>query len=322
MRVFVTGASGFIGSAVVRELLAAGHSVVGLARSDEAAAAVTAFGAGVQRGDLENLDILRRVAADVDGVIHLAFMHDRLFSGGIQAAAEADRRAIETVGNALRGSNRPFVIASGLSGMAPGKVTSERDGHTPDLREAPEGSALAVQLNGLRMRMASAELVLSYAEEDIRSSVVRVSPSCHGEGDRHGFIPRLVALARGKGVSGYLGEGINCWPAVHRLDAARLFRLALEKAPAGSTLHAVADEGVQFRDIAQVIGRRLGVPVVSVARADAAEHFGPMAVFAAIDGRASHELTQELLGWTPTEAGLLEDLEAAHYFEARQPAAA
>jgi nucleoside-diphosphate-sugar epimerase len=303
---------------VVPELLNAGHIVIGLARSESSAAALAAAGAEVQRGDLDDLDSLRRAASAADGVIHLAFMHHRVFSGDMHGAADADRRAIETFGEVLARSNRPFVVASGLGGLNPGRAMTELDGHTVELPATAHVGALG----GLQTRLASAELVLSFAMRGIRSSILRISPTCHGIGDRHGFIPRLIAIARCMGVSGYPGEGSSCWPAVHLLDTARLFRLALEKAPAGSTLHAVAEQGVPLRDIAQAIGRQLALPVAGISKENIAEHFGSMAPFMAIDGLASSTLTQELLGWKPVEAGLIEDLQCGHYFEAPQAAAA
>jgi nucleoside-diphosphate-sugar epimerase len=306
MRVFVTGASGWIGSAVVPELLGAGHQVVGLARSDSSAAALTAAGAEVHRGTLDDLDGLRSAAAASDGVIHLAFKHDIAFSGDFQGAADADRRAIETLGETLVGSERPFVIASGTLGIAPGRVATERDGHGPD-------PAVAVHGAGPQTRLASAELVLSLASRGVRSSVMRLPPTNHGDGD-NGFMATLVGVARDKGVSGYIGDGTNRWPAVHRLDSAHLFRLALEKAPAGSTLHAVADEGVPIRDVAEVIGRHLDLPVVSLSAEDAGEHFGWLGAFLGLDAPASSALTRELLGWQPTHPGLIDDLDQGHYF--------
>jgi nucleoside-diphosphate-sugar epimerase len=306
MRIFVTGASGWIGSAVVPELIGAGHQVIGLARSDASAAAVAATGAEVHRGTLDDLDSLRDAASASDGVLHLAFKHDLAFTGDFQGAADADRRAVETLGEALVGSDRPFVIASGTLGIAPGRMATERDGHGRDPGTAPWGS-------GPLTRLATAELVLSLASRGVHSSVVRLPPTNHGEGD-NGFVPALVGIARDKGVSGYIGDGSNRWPAVHRLDSAHLFRLALEGAPAGSTLHAVADEGVPIRDIAEVIGRHLQLPVVAVSPEDAAEHFTWMADFLAADSPASSALTRELLGWQPTRAGLIDDLEQGHYF--------
>jgi nucleoside-diphosphate-sugar epimerase len=306
MRVFVTGASGWIGSAVVPELLNAGHQVTGLARSDASAAALTAAGAQVHRGTLDDLDGLRRAAAASDGVIHLAFKHDIAFSGDFQGAADADRRAVETFGEALAGSDRALVIASG-AGVAPGRVATEQDGH-----DGPD-PAVAASGGGPQTRSATAELALSLASRSVGSSVVRLPPTNHGEGD-HGFIATLVGIARDKGVSGYIGDGTNRWPAVHRLDSAHLFHLALEKAPAGSTLHAVADEGVPIRDIAEVIGRHLNLPVVSISPADAGEHFTWLADFLAADIPASSTLTRELLGWHPTQPGLIDDLDKGHYF--------
>ncbi len=307
MRVFITGASGWIGSAVVPELIGAGHQVIGLARSDASAASLTAAGAQVQRGTLDDLDSLREAAAASDGVIHLAFKHDVAFSGDFQGAADADRRAVETLGEALEGSDRPFLIASGTLGLAPGRVATERDGHGPD-------AAVAALGGGPSTRWATAELVLSLASRGVRSSVVRLPPTNHGDGD-NGFMAFLVGIARDKGVSGYLGDGTNRWPAVHRLDSARLFRLAVEKAPAGSTVHAVAEEGVPIRDIAEVIGRHLDRPVAAISPEDAGEHFAWLAGFLAADSPASSALTRELLGWQPTQPGLIADLEQGHYFQ-------
>jgi nucleoside-diphosphate-sugar epimerase len=306
MRVFVTGASGWIGSAVVPELIGAGHQVTGLARSDASAAALTAAGAQVHRGTLDDLDSLRDAAAAADGVIHLAFKHDLAFSGGFQDAADADRRAVETFGDALAGSDRPFLIASGTLGLALGRVATEQDGHGSD-------PALAALGSGPLTRLGTAELVLSLASRGVRSSVVRLPPTVHGDGD-HGFMATIVGIARDKGVSGYIGDGSNRWPAVHRLDAAHLFRLALEKAPAGSTLHAIADEGVPIRDVAEVIGRHLDLPVAAISAEDAAEHFTWLAGFLAADSPASSTLTRELLGWHPTQPGLIDDLDKGHYF--------
>jgi nucleoside-diphosphate-sugar epimerase len=292
MRVFVTGASGWIGSAVVPELLGAGHQVLGLARSDDSAAAIAAAGADVLRGDLNDLDSLRAGAAGSDGAIHLAFMHN--FTD-FEASAAADRRAIETMGAALEGSGKPLVIASGTPAV-PGRVATERD-------ESAPGSPAAV-------RMANARAALAMAARGVRSSVVGLPRTVHGDGDRHGFIARLVGIARDTGVSGYVGDGSNRWPAVHVLDAAHLFRLAVEGAPAGSKLHAVGDEGVPIRDIAEVIGRHLNVPAASVPAAD----LGFLGLVLSVDQPASATLTRELLGWRPAEPGLIEDMDKGHYF--------
>ena len=310
IRVFVTGASGWIGSALVPELIGAGHEVVGLARSATSAAALTAAGAEVRHGSIDDLDVLRSAAAASDGVIHLAFKHDIAFSGGFESAADADRRAVETFGDALAGSGRPFVIASGTLMLAPGRVGTERDGRQP--------GSLAHVSGGPRTRADTALLTLSLAGRGVRSSVLRLPPTVHGDGD-HGFLAALVGIARDKGVSGYIGDGSNRWPAVHRLDAAHLFRLALEKAPAGSVLHAVADEGVPVRAIAEVIGRHLGLPVAAIAPEDAAGHFTWLSGFIGIDSPASSTLTRALLGWQPAQPGLLDDLGQGHYFD-RAPA--
>ncbi len=299
MRIFVTGASGWIGSAVVPELLGAGHQVVGLARSEASASALAAAGATVQRGGIDDLDSLRAAAAASDGVIHLAFKHDIAFSGGFQDAADADRRAIETIGDALAGSGRPLVIASGLLGLPADRVVNERD--LPDPASAGP-------------RSAGAQAALALTTRGVRSSIVRLAPTVHDAGD-HGFMATLVGIAREKGISGYIGDGANHWPAVHRRDAARLFRLALEKAPAGATLHGAADEGVPIRTIATVIGRQLSLPVVSIPQEEAGAHFGWLAAFLAMDVRASHALTGELVGWQPTHPGLIDDLEQGHYFQ-------
>jgi nucleoside-diphosphate-sugar epimerase len=307
MRVFVTGASGWIGSAVVPELIGAGHQVTGLARSDASAAALTAAGAEVHRGSLDDLDGLRAAAAASDGVIHLAFKHDLAFTGDFQGAADADTGAIETFGEALAGSDRPFVIASGTLGLAPGRLATERDGLAPD----PAHAAFGI---GPQIRLANAHKTLALASRGVRSSVLRLPPTVHGDGD-NGFMATIVGIARDKGVSGYIGDGSNRWPAVHRLDAAHLFRLALENAPAGSVLHAIADEGVPIRDIAEVIGRHLDVPTVSVSSEDAGEHFTWLAGFLSMDSPASSTLTQELLGWHPTQPGLIDDLDKGHYFK-------
>jgi nucleoside-diphosphate-sugar epimerase len=291
MRVFVTGASGWIGSATVPELIGAGHQVLGLARSDAAATAIAAAGAEVLRGDLDTLDSLRAGAASCDGVIHLAFIHD--FSD-FAASVSADRRAIETIGAALEGSGKPLVIASGTPAV-PGRVATERDQSDP-------GSPVAD-------RAANAQAVLDMAARGVRSSVVGLPRTVHGDGD-HGFVARLITIARDKGVSGYPGDGSSRWPAVHVLDAAHLVRLAVERAPAGSRLHAVGDEGVPVRDIAEVIGRHLSLPTASTPVSE----FGFLGQILAVDQPASSVLTRELLGWQPVQPGLIEDLDKGHYF--------
>ncbi|HEY5010575.1 MAG TPA: SDR family oxidoreductase [Acidimicrobiales bacterium] len=294
MRVFMTGASGWIGSAVIPELLSAGHQVTGLARSDASAAAIAALGADAFRGSLDDPSGLRDVVATSDGVIHLGYNHD--FSQ-MQAAADTDRGVVEAIGSVLKGSDRPFVVAGGVIGIAPGRMATENDQPDP----------------GLHPRTANVDYVLSLANDGVRSSCVRFAPTVHGEGD-HGFIATLVAIARERGTSGYVGDGSNCWPAVHRADAARLVRLALEGAPAGSSLHAVAESGIPTKAIARAIGTGLGLPIVAVARDDAAEHFGWMGRFFGANATASNTMTRELLGWNPTHQGLLEDLAAGFYF--------
>jgi nucleoside-diphosphate-sugar epimerase len=297
MRVFVTGATGFIGSAIVLELIRAGHRVLGLARSDPAAESLAAAGAEAHRGALDDHDSLRRGAAASDGVIHTAFIHD--FSN-IAAAGETDRLAIEALGAAIAGSGRPFVVTSAIGLLAQGRVGTEDD--------APDPSS------GGSHRVASERAAFSMASRGVRVSVVRLPPSVHGDGD-HGFVPFLIRIAREKGVSAYVGDGRNRWSAVHRLDAAHLYRLALEKGPAGATFHGVADEGVPTREIADVIGRRLNVPVVSKSREKAAVHFSWLARFFALDIPASSTQTRERLGWRPREPGLSADLERGRYFE-------
>jgi nucleoside-diphosphate-sugar epimerase len=288
MRVFVTGATGYIGSLIVSELMAAGHEVLGLARSEAAVASLKAVGAEAHRGALDDLDSLERGAEASDGVIHTAFIHD--FSNYMESV-ETDRRAVEALGAALAGSGRPFVITSGVLG------TTEDDAPAPG---APRG--------------ASEELALSMVDRGVRAMVLRLPPLVHGEGDHHGFTVRLIDIARRKGVSAYVEEGSQRWAAVHRRDAVSLFMLALEKGRAGSRYHAVADEGLPFRDVAGAIGKRLNLPVASISREQAKDHFGFLAMFASTDNPRSSRLTRERLGWKPTRPSLIQDLEQGAYF--------
>lgn len=296
MRVFVTGATGFVGSAVVQDLLAAGHQVLGLVRSEAGATALAATGAEVHRGDLSDLASLRSGAAQADGVIHTAFNHD--FSKFADNAAE-DRRAIETFGEVLRGSDRPLLATSGLAGLAPGRLATE-----DDKPPAPSGG----------YPRATEAAIAEVAASGVRASVVRLPPSTHGRGD-HGFVPILIDIARNAGAAGYVGDGSNRWPAAHRSDAARLFRLALEAGAVGGPYHAIAEEGVPFKAIAETIAKGLGVPAISVAPEDAAAHFGWFAMFAGVDVPASAARTKSLLAWSPTGPGLIEDMETGGYFD-------
>ncbi|MCL8249787.1 SDR family oxidoreductase [Aeromicrobium fastidiosum] len=298
MRIFVTGASGFIGSAVLPELVAAGHQVTGLARSDASAATVTSLGAQVVRGSLDDLDVLRSAAADADAVVHLAFKHDLAFSGGFAEAAEADRVAIEALGTSVGGDDPTLVVAAGLAGLSPGRVATEADVALPEGHTAP--------------RVANTAAALAFADRGVRASIVRLSPSVHGEGDG-AFVATLAQVARDRGFAGYVGDGGNRWPAVHRSDAATLFRLAVEKAAPGSVLHGSAEEGVAIRDLAEALGRRLGLPARSVSPDDAAAHFGWLGGLVGMDIPASSAVTRETLGWTPTGPTLLDDVEAGHY---------
>jgi nucleoside-diphosphate-sugar epimerase len=295
MRVFVTGASGWVGSAVVRDLLAAGHSVVGLARSEEGAKRAADAGAEVLRGTLDDLDVLRQATAQADAVIHTAFNHD--FSK-IVDSSEQERRAIDAMGSVLEGSGRPFVVTSGVALLSPGRVSSESDSPRIPVESFPRNPEITAGV---------------FAERGVRVAAIRLAPSVHGITD-NGFVPRLAQFAREKGVSAYVGEGRNRWPMVHRLDAARLYRLAMEHETADGAFHAIAEEGVSLKDIAEAIGRGLNLPVVSLSPEEAAGHFGWFARFAAIDCPSSSERTRSLLGWKPEQPTLLEDMKNTAYF--------
>jgi nucleoside-diphosphate-sugar epimerase len=300
MRVFVTGASGHIGSALVPELIAAGHEVVGLARSDSGAAAVTARGATVHRGDLEDLDGLRKAAEESDGVIHLAFDHQQMLAGNYAGAIATNLAVVHALGDALKGTDKPFVIASGTGASpqaTPARALTEDDVVTDD------GS-----------RMDAENVVVEYAEHGVRSSSVRIAPITHSVLDRHGFARILISIAREKGVAGYAGDGANRWSAVNTYDVAHLFRLALEKAPAGTRWHGVGDEGIPLRDIAQSIGDHLGIPTASIPGDELQAHFGFLAMLIARDLPTSNLKTRRDLGWEPTHLGLLAEFDDGDYF--------
>ena len=293
MRIFVTGASGWIGSAVVLELITGGHQVLGLARSDASAKAVTDMGAKVLRGDLNETDVLRAGARNSDGVIHLAFEHGL---ASFEAAAQTDARAIGTFAASLAGSGKPLVI-SGATIVTPGRPATERD-------ELIAAGPIAARITNMQAALAA-------ADRGVRSCLVMLPRSVHGQGERHGFVPQLIAVARAKGVSGYIGDGASRWPAVHVKDAATLYRLAIEQALPGAVLNAVGDEGVPVREIAEAIGRHLNLPARSL---PAGEYEGMLVPLLSTDMPASSTITQELLGWKPTHPGLIEDIEQGHYF--------
>jgi nucleoside-diphosphate-sugar epimerase len=295
MRVFVTGATGWVGSAVVKDLIAAGHQVLGLSRSDSGAKALAGMGADVHRGSLQDLESLKRGAANSDGVIHLAFNHDD-FSKIAENGAD-EQRAIEAIGATLAGSSRPLVATSGLAFLSPGSVATEESPSRPHSSSFPRNPEGAIAALG----------------QAVRTTVVRLATSVHGHGDR-GFVPRLIAIAREKGVSAYIGEGLNRWPAVHRTDAARVYRLALERGAEGGPFHAIAEDGVHLKDIAEVIGKRLNLPVVSKSPEEAVEHFGWFAMFARVDSPARSERTRSLLGWKPEGPSLIADIDHPAYF--------
>jgi nucleoside-diphosphate-sugar epimerase len=300
MRVFVTGASGHIGSAVLPELLQAGHQVVGLARSDRSAEVLAAAGVEVRRGDLDDLDGLREAAATADGVIHLAFKHDLMGTGDFTAAAAADLAAIKALASALEGTGKPLVTSSGTLMLTYAGITGRPGTEADSAAGGP--------------RVEAENFVIGLAERGVRSSAVRLPPIVHSALDHHGFAHILIGIARQTGVSAYVEDGANRWPSVHTLDAARVYRLALESAPAGSRLHAVADEGIPFRDIAAAIGRGAGVPVAGISAEDAGERFAFLGAAVGVDNPTSNEVTRKMLGWEPAHPGLLEDLEHGHYF--------
>ncbi len=297
MRVFLTGANGWVGSAIVRDLLDAGHAVVGLVRSKEKGEALAAAGGTPLLGSLRDLDVIRQGAGDADGIIHTAFGLD---ISKIVALAEEDRQAIETFGEVFAGSDRPIVVTSGVGLLPPGETFREDSPRPPVIPAFPR---------------ASEQTAFALAERGVRASVVRLPRSTHGVGERHGFVPMLAAVAREKGVSAYVGDGQNLWPSVHRLDAARVFRLALERGARNTAFHAIAEEGVPFRRIAEAIGRQVGVPTKSLTPEEAEAHFGGLAMWVAGNGPASSERTRAVLGWEPREVGLISDIDRPDYYE-------
>jgi len=292
MRVFVTGAAGFIGTATTKELIANGHEVLGLARSDANAEALTKMGAKVHRGSLEDLDSLRKGARETDGTIHLAFIHDftKFAENG-----QIDKRAIDAMGEVMEGTNKPLIVTSGTLLVAPGRLATEEDSVQPGLPRESETAGLA------------------FAKRGVRAMAVRL-PQVHGSDGKCGLVSYLLLIAQQKGVAAYVGDGSNRWSGAHRLDVARLYRLALEKGTAGRSYHAIADEGVTARDIAEIIGRALKLPTKSITPEQAADHFGVMAMFAGLDGPASSALTQKWLGWKPTQIGMIADISRPGYF--------
>jgi nucleoside-diphosphate-sugar epimerase len=301
MRVFVTGASGHIASAVIPELLGNGHQVVGLARSDASAQAVTALGAEVRRGDLDGLDGLSAGAAEADGVIHLAFKHDAMLAGDFMAAVSADMAATRAIGETLSGSGKPFVSTGGTLMLAMAGITG-RPGTEDDQSDGGP-------------RTDAANYAISLGEQGVRSSVVRLAPMVHSELDHHGFTHALIGFAREHGVAAYTGDGSNRWPAANTYDIGVLYRLALEKAPAGSTFHGVGDTGISRKLIAETIAGKLGVEAKSVTDEEAPQYLGFLAAFAGLDNPTSNDKTRELLGWEPTHPGWVEDVETGHYFD-------
>jgi nucleoside-diphosphate-sugar epimerase len=295
MRVFVTGATGWVGSAVTNDLIAAGHQVLGLTRSEQGAQALAKAGAEIHRGDLSDLASLRAGAAQADGIVHTAFNHD---FANFQASCDEDQRAIEALGAAIEGTTKPLLVSSGVALLTPGRVCTEADTQPAD-SHFPRKSEVAVR---------------ALAARGINATAIRLAPSVHGHGDQ-GFMSIVIAAAREKGVSAYIGEGQNRWPGVHRLDAARVYRLALEHNGAHGPFHAVAEEGIPFRAIADIIGRRLNIPVVSISPEEAGAHFGWFAMFAGIDAPASSARTRATLGWEPTHPGLLADIDHPAYFK-------